>query len=216
MSALCSYNKATGAHVLRPEQQTYSIMLAGEPNVAGNSRLWTEGSGENELEDLERSSNVAASVGSSGDEGNVEAISGGESDGDETGDDESHGSPSSSSDDDTPTNKKRRIAVAPLPKRGRAKITGPQAIVSLGSDIARGLTSLASSFLSAEMAIYTARKSLNEEINRSRDLSEEEKLSLLTKLTYDNSLFQTLSTFPKGSIKTKFMKEHSVDRYISP
>lgn len=104
MSALCSYNKATGAHVLRPEQQTYSIMLAGEPNVAGNSRLWTEGSGENELEDLERSSNVAASVGSSGDEGNVEAISGGESDSDETGDDESHGSPSSSSDDDTPTN----------------------------------------------------------------------------------------------------------------
>lgn len=60
------------------------------------------------------------------------------------------------------------------------------------------------------MAIYTARKSLNEEINRSRDLSEEEKLSLFTKLTYDNSLFQTLFTFPKGSIKTKFMKEHAV------
>lgn len=104
MSALCSQNKATGAHVLRSEQQTYSIMLAGQPNVVGNSRLWTEGSGENELEDLERSSNVAASVGGNGDEGNVEAMSGGESDNDETGDDESHGSPSSSSDDDTPTN----------------------------------------------------------------------------------------------------------------
>lgn len=79
-------------------------MLAGEPNVEGNSRLWTEGSGENEREDLERSANMAASVGSSGDEGNVEAMSEGESDSEETGDDESLGLPSSSLDDDTPTN----------------------------------------------------------------------------------------------------------------
>nr|KIR47615.1 hypothetical protein I312_03383 [Cryptococcus bacillisporus CA1280] len=114
MSALCSHNKAIGAHVLRPEQRTYSIMLAGEPNVEGNSRLWTEGSGENEREDLERSANMAASVGSSGDEGNVEAMSEGESDSEETGDDESLGLPSSSLDDDTPTNKKRRIAAAHL------------------------------------------------------------------------------------------------------
>lgn len=44
----------------------------------------------------------------------------------------------------------------PSYQRSRAKITGPQAIVSLGSDIARGLTSLGSSFLTANvyMALY--------------------------------------------------------------
>lgn len=75
-----------------------------------------------------------------------------------------------------------------------------------------GLTNLGSSFVSAETTAYKARKALNVEINGSRDLSEEEKLSLLANLTYDDSLFQMLSTFPKGTIKTKFMKEHAVRR----
>lgn len=80
----------------------------------------------------------------------------------------------------------------------------------MGSDVVLGLTNLGSSFVSAKTAVYTARKALNVEINRSRDLPGEEKLSLLAKLTYDDSLFQMLSVFFKGTIKTKFMKEHAV------
>lgn len=104
MSALCSQNKATGAHVLRPEQGNYGIMLPGEPNAEGNSPPWLEGSSENELEDLECSSKMAASVGSCDDKEDVEALSGQESDGGKTSDAESRESPSSSSDDETPTN----------------------------------------------------------------------------------------------------------------
>lgn len=75
--------------------------------------------------------------------------------------------------------KRRRTAAAtPARRRSRAKISGPEAISALGYSMVDGRTRLGEEFSKADTFRFRARAQLNNEIQRSHELTNDEKFNL--------------------------------------